>query len=188
MVTTALMTADELLRLPDDGFHKYELVRGELTTMAPPGFEHGSDALALAGPMRQFVRQHRLGRVVVETGFILEHDPDTVRGPDVAFVSADRLPPPERREKYFDGAPDIAVEVVSPGDTAFEVQQSPVGKPLVREYLDAGSKLVWVLYPRARNVMVHRGDGTAQLLREGDLLSGEEILPGFSLAVDDLFE
>src|ERR1043165_1921410 len=106
-VDTRLMTADELLQMPDDGM-RHELVRGELTTMVPPGIEHGEIALAIGAELRAFVKQHGLGRAYVETGYVLERNPDTVRGPDVSFVRADRV---VKSRKYYSGPPDLAVEV-----------------------------------------------------------------------------
>lgn len=101
--------------------------------------------------------------------------------PDVSFVSAARLPPPELRTSYFEGAPDLAVEVVSPGDTATEVIEK------VHEYLAAGTRLVWVADPKPRTVTAYRPDGSAYVYREADTLSGEEVLPGFTVLVRQLF-
>ena len=180
--TQALLTAEELLRLSDDGRQRYELVKGVLVAMPPPGFGHGSISSGLSRRMGNTVEQAGLGgRVVVETGFQLTDEPDTVRSPDVAYVSAERLPTPDRWARYFLGAPDIAAEVVSPFDMATEVQQK------VLEYLAAGSRLVWILEPRARTVTVYRGDGTVQLLREEDMLSGEDVLLGFNVRVGELW-
>jgi Uma2 family endonuclease len=118
---------------------------------------------------------------VVEVGFVLEHDPDTVRAPDVAFVTAARVPDATSRGKYFDGAPDLAVEVVSPGDTAAEVLEK------VQEYLAAGCQMVWVIESKTRTVVSYRPDGSAKVLREDDQLSGEDVLPGFSVPVRRVF-
>ncbi|MGH2351789.1 MAG: Uma2 family endonuclease [Chloroflexota bacterium] len=181
MATATLTTAEEFLRWPDDGRHRYELVRGEVVVMAPPGFEHGGRALTLGFHLQAFVQEHGGGVVVVEAGFLLARDPDVVRAPDVAFVSEARLPPPEQRAGFFPGAPDLAIEVVSPNDTATEVLEK------VQEYLAAGSRLVWVADARTRRVSVYRADGTVQFLREEDTLSGEDVLPGFTLRVRDIF-
>ena len=182
MVATALLTADDLFRLPDDGFHRYELVKGELVTMAPPGFGHGGTAFRIARHAGNAVERLALGgEVVVEAGFMLQRDPDTVRGPDVAYVSAQRLPARDQRARYFEGAPDLAVEVVSPNDTVADVLEK------VQEYLAAGTRLVWVAEERTRTVTVYRPNGSAQVLHESETLSGEEVLPGFTLAVRDIF-
>ena len=177
---TQLMTAEELLRMPRDGF-RYELVKGELKQMPPAGFEHGVVIVDVCTPLDNFVREHDLGIVVgAETGFILESDPDTVRAPDVAFVSTARLPQGSVRG-YFPGAPDLAVEVVSPGDTVQEVDDK------VAEWLTAGTRLVWVARPSRRTVEVHRADGTVSLLGVRDELSGEDVVPGFTMPVARIF-
>jgi Uma2 family endonuclease len=181
MATTTLMTAEDLLKLPDDGFHKHELVRGELVRMAPPGLGHGDTASAFVEVLRPFVRDHQLGRVFTESGVVLARGPDTVRGPDVSFISAARLPPPEQRAGYFEGAPDLAIEVVSPGDTATEVLEK------IHEYLAAGARLVWVADPKTRTVTAYRPDGSAHVYKEADTLSGEDVLPGFTVLVRQLF-
>jgi Uma2 family endonuclease len=182
MAATTLMTADDLYQLPDDGFHLYELVKGVLVTMAPPGFGHGGTAAAIARHAGNAVERLALGgEVVVEAGFLLGRDPDTVRGPDVAYVSAERLPSRDERARYFEGAPDLAVEVVSPIDTVADVLEK------VQEYLAAGTRLVWVAEERTRTVTAYRPDGSAQVLHESETLSGEEVLPGFMLDVRDIF-
>ena len=182
MATTTLLTADDLYRLPDDGYHRYELAKGVLVTVAPPGFGHGGTAAELAYRLRGTVERLALGgQVVVEAGFKLQRNPDTVRAPDVAYVTAERLPPPEQRPGYFEGAPDLAVGIVSPNDTAAGVLEK------VQEYLAAGARLVWVIESRTRTATVYRPDGTAQVLHESDTLSGEDVITGFAMAVRDLF-
>jgi len=182
LVEDKLMTAEELLRLPAPGTgERYELVKGVLVTMSPPGVVHGSFASRLASRLRPFADSHALGEVLVETGFRLERDPDTVLAPDVSFVFADRIPSAGLPEGYFPGAPDLAVEIVSPGDLDEEVQAK------VDAYLQAGSKLVWVLRPKRRTVTVHHPDGTARSLGVTAALSGEEVLPDFALPLRELF-
>ena len=177
-----LLSADDLLTLPDDGASRYELVRGVLSTMPPPGMAHGACASNINELLRVAARAAGAGRVFTETGFLLRHDPDTVRGPDVAFVRASRLPPRDQWRGYFQGAPDIAVEIVSPGNTAAEIAEK------VAEYLAAGARLVWVAHPVRLTVTVHRADGTITLLYETDTLTGEDVLPAFRARVADLFE
>lgn len=181
MTTTSLLTAEDLYRLPNDRCHRYELVRGELVTAMPPGFDHGSDALRCGELLNAFVRPRRLGRVVAETGFVLFRGPDTVRAPDVAYVVTDRLPPPAQSAKFFEGAPDLAVEVISPSDTTSEVIEK------VREYLTSGTRLVWLVDRGTRSITVYRANGSAHLLQEDDELSGEDVLPGFSVRVREVF-
>jgi Uma2 family endonuclease len=180
VVAEKLYTADELARLP--GARRYELVKGELVEMSPPGMLHGRLAIRLASAMNQLAESRKLGQVFVEAGYYLERHPDTVRGPDISFLSAARI---EREglpeEGFFSGAPDLAVEIVSPGDLDAEVQ----GK--VKDYLDHGCQLVWVIRPRQQAVTAHHPDGTARILGLDDTLEGEAVLPGFSLPLRDLF-
>ena len=178
---TALITADELLCMPDDGW-RYELRRGELIKMSPTGAEHGDIAGDFLSRLRPFVRERGLGRVFAAgTGFRLSTNPDTVRAPDVSFVRADRIPPGRLPSTFWPGAPDLAVEVTSPSDTADEVSEK------VGEYLAAGSRLVVVLYPPTRRVGLFRPDGTARFLEVGDTLDFGEVVPGFTCPVADLF-
>ena len=117
---TRLMTAEELFRLPDDGM-RHELVRGELLTMAPPGGEHGELSITIGASLLPHVRRHRLGRAFLETGFLLTTDPDTVRSPDVSFLSRERPEAATRIRGFIPGAPDLAIEVISPNDLYTEV-------------------------------------------------------------------
>jgi Uma2 family endonuclease len=175
------MTADELFRLPDDG-HRHELMRGELRTMAPPGYQHGKFSSRVDRRLGDFVETNRLGEVTTEAGFILTDDPDTVRAPDVAFVQRERLPASDAEHRYFHGAPDLAVEVVSPNDTYTEVTEK------VAEWLEYGTRLVVVVDPRRRTVTVHRPNETVTALGINDILDGEDVVPGWSLAIRDLFD
>jgi len=179
--TTALLTADDLLRMPDDGW-RYELRRGELIKMSPTGAEHGDIAAELLSLLRPYAKQRKLGRVfAAETGFRLSSDPDTVRAPDVSFVRADRLPAGRIPPTFWPGAPDLAVEVNSPSDTADEVSEK------VGEYLDAGSQLVVVVYPPVRRVGLFYPDGSARFLTENDTLDLDPVVPGFACPVAELF-
>jgi len=157
-VDTRLMTADELLAMPDDGM-RHELVRGELTTMPPPGVEHGDIAAEIAMQMRMFVKQHKLGKVYVETGYVLATGPDTVRGPDVSFVRNERL---VKTQEYYREAPDLAVEVTSPDDRLSEVTAK------VAEYLSGGTTVVIVVTVNGS-------------------LEAPDLLPGWSLPLRELF-
>lgn len=178
-VDKALLTAEDLRRMSRDG-RRYELVRGELVEMAPVGRRHGRIALRLGSALQIYVDAQKLGEAMTETGFCLECQPDTVRAPDVSFLSKERLPP-EDQEGFVPGAPDLAVEVVSPGERDTEVQDK------VADYLTHGARLVWVVRPQQRTVTVYRPDGTARLLRESDTLEGEDVVPGFALPLNELF-
>ncbi len=175
-------TADELLEISTDSGHRYELIQGELIIMAPAGAEHGDTALGLGARIRVFADDNDLGAVfAAETGFLLEQKPDTVRAPDVGFVRKARLPNGKVPRSYFPGAPDLAVEVVSPGDRADEIDDK------VKCWLRYGTRLVWLLVPKTRSITVYRSDGTAQVLNVNDTLDGEDVLPGFRFPVNRLF-
>jgi Uma2 family endonuclease len=179
--TTKLVTADELLMMPKDGFH-YELVRGELKRMSPTGEEHGGVTMELAAPLHAYVKLNQLGRVyAAETGFKLESDPDTVRAPDIAFVRAERIRSIGRAQGYGEGAPDLAVEVLSPGNTKREMAEK------VEEYFAAGARLVWVVNPKSKTVTVYRSLTEIATLTEKDMLDGGEVVPGFQIPVADIF-
>ena len=178
--TPQLLTADDLWRMPNN--QRRELVKGELRTMAPAGFEHGAVIMNLSVRLAQHVNANRLGVVVgAETGFVLARNPDTVRGADVAFVSTACLPQGPLPISFFPGAPDVAVEVVSPGDTMVEVQEK------VGDYLAGCTKVVWVVNPRHKTVTVHRPQTPPFVLRQADTLTGDDVVPGFSCAVSEIF-
>lgn len=178
-VETKLMTADELLAMPDDGAHRYELVRGELITMSPAGARHGAIAARLLRSLANHVAKNQLGEVYPsDTGFVISSTPDTVRAPDVAFVTAARV---ADTPAYFPGAPDLAIEVVSPNDTFREIETK------VREYLSAGTRLVIVVEPSLRVAKMRTRHGTAELTID-DTLTGGDVVPGWSLPLRDLFD
>lgn len=179
-VEPGLMTAEELLHLPDNGL-RHELIRGELRTMNPPGFEHGELAGTFHLSLGHHVRVHQLGTVVLESGFQLKTSPDTVRAPDVAFVGRERLEGLGRVRGYFEGAPDLAVEVISPNDLYTEVDEE------VAEWLEHGARLVFVVNPRRRAVAVHRPGQPVRILGLDHVLDGEDVVPGWTLPVRDLF-
>jgi Uma2 family endonuclease len=179
---TRSVTADELLAMPDDGY-RYELVKGELIQMSPPGDEHGRVTMHVAAPLYQHVKEHGLGVVyAAETGFKLESDPDTVRAPDVAFVSRTRAEQAGKVEGYWIGAPDLAVEVLSPNDQRRRVDEK------VAHWLAAGSRMVWVVSPKLRTVTVYLSLTDISVLTEKDTLHGSHVIPGFQIAVADLFQ
>jgi Uma2 family endonuclease len=183
MATTErrLMTADDLLRLPDDGF-RHELVRGELRTMSPGGRRHGRVTIKVSSPLAEFVEAHGLGEVyTAETGFVLAQNPDTVRAPDVSFVSRDRLAALGDPDRYGLGAPDLAVEVLSPNDRPRDVAKK------VADWLASGTRLLWVADPRRRSVTEHRPGASARVLGEDDWLDGQDVVPGWRLSVRALF-
>lgn len=175
-----LKTIEEFERLPDEA-SRMELVRGQVVREPPAGFEHGALAVRIATCLDSFVRQHGLGKVLgAETGFVLFDDPPTVRAPDVAFVTRDRLPSDTRGFGRL--APDLAVEIVSPSNTVAEIQDK------VFDYLDAGTKLVWVVEPRGRTVTVYRSRDEIRILTSSQELEGDEVLPGFRIELLEFFD
>lgn len=175
------MTADELLNVSIPG-KRVELIRGVLRVMEAPGFRHGSVSASLAVALVPFVRAGKLGTVVAgDTGFILTQNPDTVRAPDIAFVRAERVPYPSPAG-YLTGAPDLAVEVLSPNDRPGEVLTK------VGDWLEAGARLVWIIDPARRVARVYRADGSDAVVREDEALVGEDVLPGYSCLLREILE
>lgn len=172
-------TVAEIERLPED--QTFEVLHGEPLPMSPVDFEHVLVTAVLIEALRTFTRHRRLGLVGGEGGFVLPTDPEVLLAPDVAFVRRDRLPPRSEWTGFQRLAPDLAVEVVSPNDSANEINDK------TQTYLEAGVPLVWVVYPKRRVVAVFTPDGMARVLHEGDTLDGGEVLPGFAIAVADLF-
>ncbi len=176
------MSAEELLRRSSE-IGRAELKRGELIRMSPSGSRHGRVTARVIELLAPFVRSCRLGVMFgAETGFLVERNPDTVRGADAAFVSAARLSGDEVPAGFFPGAPDLAVEVLSPDDRASEVEEK------VGEYLAAGARAVWVFNPKTRGATVHLPGGEARRLGPEDVLDGGEVLPGFSIRVGEFFD
>jgi Uma2 family endonuclease len=174
-----LLTAEDLAQLADDGW-RYDLIEGELFRMPPTGGDHGYVGSELHGYIWNHVRRDHLGRVYcAETGFYLTRNPDTVLGPDIAFVRADRAP--ERNPGYLDLAPDLAVEIRSPTDRKAYVDHK------VDLYLSGGVRLLWYVDPRRQTVSVYRPGRAPTTLGIGDELDGEGVLPGFRLAIADVF-
>ena len=173
-----IKTAEQLWASPDLG--PCELVRGQLVMMSPAGFEHGRVVGRLHVFLANYVNASGLGVVTgARTGFVIERDPDTVRAADVAFVRSERVPA-EDAVGFFDGAPDLAVEVISPGDRTSEVASK------VEMWLACGCQAVWVVEPGPRNATVHTPRG-AERLASADFLKADDLLPGLSVAVSDVF-
>lgn len=181
-VLNRLLTAEDLLHMPQESIRS-DLMRGELIRMTPAGARHGQIAGNFLIKLGAYVADNRMGRVfAAETGFILSRDPDTVRGPDVAFVSRERIPPEGVPEGFWPMSPDLAIEVVSPGDTAADVEAK------VYDYLDAGTSLVWVANPKTQRVTEYRSLSDIRVLTINDTLDGADVIPGFSLPLKELFE
>ncbi len=176
MASKTLLSLEQFEQLPDDGM-RHELDEGELISMPPPLGRHGRISLEIGLLLRSFVDPRSLGDVFVESGFRLKKD--TVRSPNVSFIRAERsrtMNPDQR----FEGGPDLAVEVISPSESAADIEHK------VRQYLSAGA-VVWIVYPRDRAVHVFESSGSARILAADDLLEAPSVLPGFSVRVSQIF-
>ncbi len=181
VTTTKTMTADDLFRMPEDG-SCYELVRGELKKMSPPGSQHGRITNNVSFFLTQYVRNKNLGTVyTAETGFKIASNPDTVRAPDVAYVNQEWFQRVGDIVGYWPGAPDLAVEVISPNDIFTEVEEK------IFEWLEAGTKLVIVVNPPKKIVTVYRSRTDIAMLTENDILDAGDVVPGWSVAIKDIF-
>lgn len=176
-----LMTAEQLSELPDDG-HRYDLLRGELIKMSPAGRVHGRIAAIFCRAFDNFVVEHNLGETyAAETGFLLSTDPDTVLAPDVSFICGERLPEIAGVTGFIPIPPDLVVEVISPSDRYTQVEDNVI------EWLDAGTKVVITLNPRKCLARIYRSPKDIVTLTVADTLELPEIVPGWSVAVSDLF-
>jgi Uma2 family endonuclease len=176
-------TEDDLLRLDDeDDGYQYELVRGELRQMSPASPLHGEYEGTLFVAIFQYLKANPLGRVYPgDTGFKLRVNPVTIRSPDIAFVAQERLP--ADRSGFPLLAPDLVVEIISPSETAKSIAEK------VSDYLQAGTRLLWLVYPQQQEVQEYRPDHPFHIYRmqDDDELDGREVLPGFRYALRELF-
>ncbi len=183
-MTTTLQrsTASELYAMPDDGF-RYELVKGELRRMSPAGTEHGAVVFNLSGLLASHLGANNLGQGFgAETGFKLASDPDTVRAADIAFVRRERIPETGIPDNFWETFPDLAVEVVSPGDRYAAVEEK------VSDWLNAGVRAVRIVNPKQRSVAVYRSMRDVTHLSDADELDGGEVVPGFRCKVAEIFD
>lgn len=180
-VASRPITAEEFFVQPVE-HGTAELVHGEVTALTPAGGEHGLVALRLGARLLSHVEAGGLGHVfAAETGFVLATDPDTVRALDVAFVSHQRLGGRSIPRTFLPVAPDLAVEVVSPSETAEAILEK------VRDFFAAGTRIVWVLYPALASAHLYHSPTDVSILARGDELSGEDVIPGFSCPLAALF-
>jgi Uma2 family endonuclease len=178
MTTTTHITAEQLL---EGGYDHCELIAGEIVYMAPGNFEHGDVALEVAFAIKAFVAARKLGRVLAaETGFVIARGPDTVLAPDVAFVRQARVPK-GRHILFYEGAPDLAVEVMSPSDRV------TAARAKAARWIGGGAESVWIVNPSKRTIEVHHSSGTIRRFSDSEVLKDEPTLPGFSLNLGDVF-
>lgn len=173
------VTAEQLSTYPDRD--RYELVRGVPRVCEPPGGLHGQLAARMAARLSEHVERHRLGTVLVEAGYVLRRGPDTVRGPDVSFISGTRLAPDQIPDRFISGAPDLAIEILSASSRWSEVEE------ILADYFASGARMVWVVEPPNRRVIVRYPDRPPRVLARDDVLEGEDVVPGFRLVASDLF-
>jgi len=181
-VTTQPLTADALLAMSST-VGRSELLDGELIRMSPAGFEHGSITLKLAWPIARYVEEHQLGIVcAAETGFLLKRNPDTVRAPDLAFVSQARVDQVGSVKGYWPGCPDLVAEVISPHDTDSEVKAKSMA------WIEAGCKVVWIVDPKQKQVKEFRSETSIRIFTVRDRLSASEVFGDWSIEVGKLFQ
>jgi Uma2 family endonuclease len=178
--------AEEVLQLPrPPGVSGYELVDGEPVPVTPVGPTHGHLAIVIGARLYAHVKQRNIGgRVYADAGYVLglPHDPERLRAPDVSFVRQDKLAGHTIRPTrvFFRLAPDLAIEIESPqGDTSPQ---------RIQDFLDAGTRLIWVIRPLSRSATVYRADRSTTLLREPESLDGEDVIPGLRIALAELFD
>ena len=180
--STALMTAEELMELPRGEGFRYELINGELEKTMSAGFPHGRITMRLAGPLSEFIWTHDLGEIfAAETGYQLTFGPDTVLAPDISFVSKERLDHVGETERFWPGAPDLVVEVLSPSDRTSKVNRKTL------RWLGYGAKQVWIVSQKDRTVKVYRSPEDVTTFAGSDYLEAQDLLPGFRLSLDWIF-
>ena len=180
--TSKLLTADDLFRLHSEGV-RGELMRGVLHQTVSVGLRHGEIVTTLVILLGISIKPLRLGRLAAsDSGILLQRSPDTVREPDIAFISAEKLPLDVEVPGYSEVVPDLVVEIVSPSDSLAAVND----KALM--WLHFGVQIVWVVFPESRTVEVHSASASPVLLRQEDHLDGGAVLPGFTCTVSEIFE
>lgn len=180
-VETKKMTLEEVRQLnPDE--QPGELVRGVFVPMSRPTIRHGFVTAKVVFILMRYLEQNPIGQVVCnDAGFVLEQQPDTLRGPDVGVILKERIPPEGLPDDWWEGAPDLAVEIVSRSQTAHDLAKKAL------EYLQAGTKMVWVIDPESRTVAVYTPPDHIRILGESETLDGGDVLPNFQIRVGELF-
>lgn len=177
---TDLLTIEEYEALPENDTYRDELSRGLIVREPRPGQQHAEIVGQVGFILKTYLAQHPVGRMLIDGGFILESSAATVRAPDISFVRSERISP-QPNPSFFRGAPDLAIEVVSPSNSATELHEK------IAEYLAAGTEVVWVLYPQTRTLVTHSRNGESYSLSSADTLRAPEILPEFEIRVERLF-
>jgi len=179
VTTAAPLTLEAFSQLPRNG-QRHEISAGELRTLPPAKSLHSLIALAVLETLQAYLRERGFGRAIPEAGYILLRDPLTIRRSDVSVLSKERIRS-TRKDEYFEGAPELAVEIVSPSDPADDLQIK------VDQYLGAGAKQVWIFYPKTKGVHVFFAGGSLATFDETQTLTGGDLLPEFAVKVGDLF-
>jgi Uma2 family endonuclease len=182
MPDNGLLTVEQFERLPEEDGYRIELSAGRLVREPLPGPRHGRIGVKLGARLDAFAVRHRLGLTFGEAGFVLYRDPDTVRGPDLSFVSHARLPPQGYAGTFWHMAPDLVVEILSPSNRWADMRRKAM------EYLDAGSRLVWLIDPARRCATVYQPEAEPLHVDAAGVLDGGDVLPGFSLPLAELFD
>ena len=178
--STALMTAEELMQLPDDDL-RHELINGELITMPLPKLPHGRSATRIGVSLAQFVLENELGEVFANSGFQLTWTPDTVVGPDISFVSKERLQQTGDVQGYWQGPPDLAIEIYSPGYRPGKVRDR------ISRLLSVGAKQVWIVALKDSTVAVYRSESDVTTFSGSDYLEAQDLFPGFRISLEKIF-
>jgi Uma2 family endonuclease len=176
-----LLTAEEYARLQDDGQWRDELSRGRLVREPRPASVHGRVQAALTAKLHAHVSRHELGYITVESGYWLERGPDTVRGPDIAFVARSKYGDAPA-EKWPDYAPDLAVEILSPSDRVGAMAEK------MAQYFGAGARMVWLIDPGDRMAVIYTAAGDAHVIREHQDLAGGDVVTGFSCTLREILD
>jgi len=183
MIATKPVTVEEYELLPDptDGT-RLELLKGEIVAVSRPNWEHGEIAGNVYSIIKGYLRKKQVGRVSVESGVITERAPDTLRGPDVSFMSKERMPLDERMNHYASVTPDLCVEVLSPSNTRAELNEK------MAEYFSTGARMIWLIDPDERSVTIYEQPDEGRVYKGRSVISGGSVLPGFTCTVAELFE
>ncbi len=180
--STALMTAEELMQLPTGEGLRYELIDGELITMAASGFPHGRATARLTAALGQFIIDHELGEIfAAETGFKLTSNPDTVLAPDFSFITKHHHEEIGEPPGFLPGSPDLVVEVLSPDDRPSKVKAKAL------RWLAGGARQVWIVDPKKSTVAIYRSPSDSITFSGSDELEADDLFPGFRLSLNKIF-